>query len=124
MVVKCGMVAQAVVGDANATIPTPEPMIMRNQFGGYGKAIGSTSITFVSTYAYEDGIKDKLGLNKIVLPVRGHRTLTKKDMKLNNATPNITVDPQTYDVRVDGELITCEPLKELPMAQKIFLILI
>lgn len=121
MVVKCGMVAQAVVGDANATIPTPEPMIMRNQFGGYGKAIGSTSITFVSTYAYEDGIKDKLGLNKIVLPVRGHRTLTKKDMKLNNATPNITVDPQTYDVRVDGELITCEPLKELPMAQKYFL---
>ncbi len=121
MVVKFGMVAQAVVGDANATIPTPEPMIMRNQFGGYGKAIGSTSITFVSTYAYEDGIKDKLGLNKIVLPVRGHRTLTKKDMKLNNATPNITVDPQTYDVRVDGELITCEPLKELPMAQKYFL---
>lgn len=121
MVVKCGMVAQAVVGDANATIPTPEPMIMRNQFGGYGKAIGSTSITFVSTYAYEDKIKEKLGLNKIVLPVRGHRALTKKDMKLNNATPNITVDPQTYDVRVDGELITCEPLKELPMAQKYFL---
>ena len=121
MVVKCGMVSHAVVGDANATIPTPEPMMMRNQYAAYGKATGSTSITFVSTFAYEHGIKEQLGLNKIVLPVRGHRTLTKKDMKHNNITPNITVDPQTYDVRVNGELITCEPLKELPMAQRYFL---
>ena len=78
MVVKCGMIAQAVVGDANATIPTPEPMMLRNQYAAFGKALGSTSITFVSTYAYEHGIKEELGLNKIVLPVRGHRTLTKK----------------------------------------------
>lgn len=121
MVIKCGMIVQANVGDSNASIPTPEPMMLRNQFGAFGKALNHSSITFVSTVAFENGVKEKLNLEKIVLPVRGHRNISKKDMKLNDATPNITVDPQTYDVRVDGELITCEPLETIPMAQKYFL---
>lgn len=121
MIVKCGMVNHSVMGDANATIPTPQPQLMRNMYAAHGKAIGSSSITFVSNYAYEDKIKEKLSLSKIVLPVKGNRGIGKKDMKLNNITPEITVDPQTYDVRVDGELATCEPAKELPMAQRYFL---
>lgn len=121
LILKGGMVNKSIIGEANASIPTCQPEIYRDCFGAYGKAKYPTSATFVSKYAYEHGIKEELGLQKLVLPVGGIRNLTKKDMKLNNATPKLGVDPQTYDVTVDGELITCEPAKELPLAQRYFL---
>lgn len=121
LVVKGGMVNKAVLGEANASIPTCQPHNFRDCYAAYGKAIGSTCATFVSKYAYEHGVKEKLGLNKMVLPVFGIRNLTKKNMKLNDATPKIEVDPQTYDVTVDGKLITCEPAKELPLTQRYYL---
>ena len=121
LVIKGGMVNKSIIGEANASIPTCQPEIYRNCFGAYGRAKYPTSATFVSKYAYEHGIKEELGLQKLVLPVEGIRNLTKKDMKLNNATPKLGVDPETYNVTVDGELITCEPAKELPLAQRYFL---
>ena len=121
LVIKGGMVNKSIIGEANASIPTCQPEFYRDCFAAYGKAKYPTSATFVSKYAYEHGIKEELGLQKLVLPVGGIRNLTKKDMKLNNATPKLGVDPETYDVTVDGELITCEPAKELPLAQRYFL---
>ena len=121
LIIKGGMAIRGIIGDANASIPTCQPVIYRDCYGAFGKAKESTCITFVSKYAYEHGIKEELGLEKTVLPVGGIRNLTKKDMKLNDATPEIRVDPQTYDVTVDGELITCEPASELPLAQRYFL---
>ena len=121
LIIKGGMAMRGIIGDANASIPTCQPVIYRDCYGAFGKAKGATCITFVSKYAYEHGIKEELGLQKMVLPVEGIRNLTKKDMKLNDATPEIRVDPQTYDVTVDGELITCEPASELPLAQRYFL---
>ncbi len=121
LVIKGGMVNKSIIGEANASIPTCQPEIYRDCFGAYGKAKYPTSATFVSKYAYEHGIKEELGLQKLILPVGGIRNLTKKDMKLNNATPKLGVDPETYNVTVDGELITCEPAKELPLAQRYFL---
>ena len=121
LILKGGMVNKSIIGEANASIPTCQPEIYRDCFGAYGKAKYPTSITFVSKYAYEHGIKEELGLQKLILPVGGIRNLTKKDMKLNNATPKLGVDPETYNVTVDGELITCEPAKELPLAQRYFL---
>ena len=121
MVLKGGMVIRGIIGDANASIPTCQPVVYRDCYGAFGKAKSTTCITFVSKYAYEHGIKEELGLEKMVLPVGGIRNLTKKDMKLNDATPEIRVDPQTYDVTVDGELVTCEPASELPLAQRYFL---
>lgn len=112
---------RGIIGDANASIPTCQPVVYRECYAALGKAKNSTCITFVSKYAYEHGIKEELGLEKTVLPVGGIRNLTKKDMKLNDATPEIRVDPQTYDVTVDGELITCEPASELPLAQRYYL---
>ena len=121
MILKSGMVANCWVGDVNASIPTPQPQQYTEMFASYGKAKKACNITFVSQAAYEDGIKEKLGLEKVVLPVKGIRNVTKKDMKLNDATPELTVDPQTYEVKVNGELITCEPVDEVPMAQRYFL---
>ena len=121
MILKSGMVANGWVGDVNASIPTPQPQQYTEMFASYGKAKKACNITFVSQAAYEDGIKEKLGLEKVVLPVKGIRNVTKKDMKLNDATPELTVDPQTYEVKVNGELITCEPVDEVPMAQRYFL---
>ena len=109
------------MGDANASIPTPQPVISRPMYGQIGKALFSTSITFVSQAAFDDKVHEKLGLQKMVLPVRGIRNLTKKDMKLNSETPEITVDPQTYEVKVNGELITCDPVDKVPMGQRYFL---
>ena len=121
LVLKGGMAVKSIIGEANASIPTCQPEFYRQCFGALGKAKYETSATFVSKYAYEHGIKEKLGLQKMVLPVEGIRNLTKKDMKLNNETPKLNVDPQTYDVTVNGELITCEPAEELPLAQKYYL---
>ncbi|EJS58267.1 urease subunit alpha [Bacillus cereus BAG1X1-3] len=121
MVLKNGMVVMALMGDENASIPTPQPYYEKKMFGAYGKAVQSSSITFVSKVAYENNIKGKLGLDKVVLPVRNTREISKQDMKLNNATPEIEVDPQTYEVKVDGQVITCEAVDVLPMAQRYFL---
>jgi urease subunit alpha len=121
MVIKGGAIAVAQMGDANASIPTPQPVHMRSMFGSYGGAIGATSMTFMSQAACDRGIKDQLGLNKLVVPVANVRNLSKRDMKLNDLLPNIEVDPETYEVRANGELLTCEPATELPMAQRYFL---
>ncbi|MDN5387725.1 MULTISPECIES: urease subunit alpha [Bacillus] len=121
MVIKSGFVAESLMGDANASIPTPQPVIYRPMYGQFGKALSSTSITFISQAAFDDKVHEKLGLQKIILPVRGIRKLTKKDMKLNGETPEITVDPQTYEVKVNGQLITCDPVDKVPMGQRYFL---
>ncbi len=121
MVLKGGMIAWAQMGDPNASIPTPQPVWGRPMFGSFGKALSGSSITFVSQAAYDDGVHQRLGLTKRVEPVRGCRTVTKQDMKLNAQTPHIYVNPETYEVRVDGELLTCEPAEVLPMAQRYFL---
>ena len=121
MILKSGLAVQSLMGDANATIPTPQPMIYRPMYATLGKGLFQSSITFVSQVAYDDNIKEKLGLQKRVLPVRGIRNLTKKDMKLNTATPDIDVDPQTYEVKINGEVLTCEPVDIVPMGQRYFL---
>ena len=121
MVLKNGFVVEGMMGDANASIPTPQPVISRPMYAQVGKALSSSSITFVSQAAFDDKVHEKLGLQKMILPVHGIRKLTKKDMKLNSETPEITVDPQTYEVRVNGELITCDPVDKVPMGQRYFL---
>ncbi|CAH0161843.1 MULTISPECIES: urease subunit alpha [Peribacillus] len=121
LILKGGMIAHSIMGDPNASIPTPQPVLYRPMFASFGKAVASTSITFLSKASYEAGIHDDLGLQKIVKTVSNIRNLTKKDMKLNGETPVIEVDPQTYEVTVDGDLITCEPAEILPMAQRYFL---
>ena len=122
MIIKGGMVSLAVMGEANASIPTCEPVLLRYMFGAYGKAKTTTCATFVSQASIENGIKEKLNLDNMVLPVKNIRNLTKRDMKLNDVIPkSLVVDPQTYDVKVDGELITCEPAKCLPLTQRYFL---
>ncbi|WMJ15610.1 urease subunit alpha [Geobacillus proteiniphilus] len=121
LVIKGGMIAYSVMGDPNASIPTPQPALYRPMFASYGAAIAKTSITFLSKAAFERGIPDKLGLHKIVKPVGNIRSLTKNDMVFNNAMPQIDVDPQTYEVKVDGRLITCEPAEVVAMAQRYFL---
>jgi urease subunit alpha len=109
------------MGDANASIPTPQPVHMRPMFGSFGGAIAATSLTFVSQAALEQGIPQQLGLQKSVVAVSNTRQLSKRDMKLNDALPQMEVDPETYEVRADGELLTCEPATVLPMAQRYFL---
>jgi urease subunit alpha len=122
MVLKMGTIAAALMGDPNASIPTPQPVHSRFMFGGYGKAMTRSAITFVSKAAYESGIADRLGLEKHVLPVENTRSgIGKAAMIHNSATPMIEIHPETYEVRADGELLTCEPAKVLPMAQRYFL---
>ena len=120
-VLKGGMIAWAQMGDANASIPTPQPVHMRPMFGSFGAAMHATSLTFISQAALKAGIPAQLNLHKQAVPVSNIRQLTKKDMKLNDATPHMEVDPETYEVRADGELLTCEPATVLPMAQRYFL---
>jgi urease subunit alpha len=120
-VIKGGMIAWAQMGDANASIPTPQPVQMRPMFGSFGGAIAATSLTFVSKSALKKGIPEQLGLHKQAVAVSGIRNLSKRDMKLNDAMPHMEVDAETYEVRADGELLTCEPATELPMAQRYFL---
>jgi urease subunit alpha len=121
MIVKGGFIAWSAMGDPNASIPTPQPVLYRPMFGSFGAAIAPTSITFLSETALNAGLPQRLGLKKLIAPVRNCRRIGKKDMIHNNATPNIEVDPETYEVRVDGTLITCEPARVLPLAQRYFL---
>jgi urease subunit alpha len=115
------MINYAQMGDPNASIPTPQPVFGRPMFGAYGAARAATCITFVSQAAYEAGVHRELGLQRWVEPVRHCRQITKRDMIHNHATPSIEVNPETYEVTVDGELVTCEPAQTLPMAQRYFL---
>jgi urease subunit alpha len=117
MVIKGGFIAWSQMGDPGASIPTPQPVYMREMFGAMGRATGATSIAFVSRRAAAEGTVEALGLGKRVVAVRGCRQLSKRDMKLNDALPKITVDPETYEVRADGELLRCEPAARLPLAQ-------
>ena len=117
MILKGGMIVASKMGDANASIPTTQPVIYRPMFGAQGKAKYKTSITFVSKAAAEGGVKEKYGLEKMVLPVENCRNIGKKDMKFNSATPEITVDPETYEVKADGVSITSKPAKSLPLTQ-------
>jgi urease subunit alpha len=121
MVVKGGMIAWSVMGDANASIPTPQPVIYRPMFGAYGGALHRTSLTFLSKAALRAGIPDELGLKKTAVAVNRCRGLTKRDMVNNDALPRIEVDPDTYEVRADGQLLTCEAAQVLPMAQRYYL---
>jgi urease subunit alpha len=118
LVLKGGFVAWAQMGDANASIPTPEPLRMRPMFGALGRAVGATSLAFVSARAWREGRLGALGLAKQLAVVRGCRALGKRDMKLNDALPRLVIDPETYQVRADGELLTCEPARVLPLAQR------
>ncbi|MBD0413635.1 urease subunit alpha [Oryzicola mucosus] len=121
MVILGGMIATAPMGDPNASISTPQPVHYRPMFGALGRARSSTGVTFVSKAALDDGIRDKLRLQKQLVAVRGTRTVRKKDMIHNALTPKIEVDPQNYQVRVNGQIITCEPAEALPMTQRYFL---
>lgn len=120
-ILKNGMIAVSVMGDPNASIPTPQPVFYRNMFGAYGTALEKSSFTFVSQAAQNADVKTRYQLKKDTLPVKGVRHLSKKDMKFNDAMPKIEVDPQTYEVHVDGELVTSQPAETLPLAQKYFL---
>ncbi|MHC5615647.1 MAG: urease subunit alpha [Nostoc sp.] len=121
IVIKGGMIAWSQMGDANASIPTPQPVHMRPMFGSFAGARHATSLTFISQAALEKEIPSQLGLQKAAVAVSGTRQLSKRDMKLNDALPHIEVDPETYQVRADGELLICEPATVLPMAQRYFL---
>jgi urease subunit alpha len=121
MIVKGGFIAWSVMGDANASIPTPQPVLYRPMFGSFGGATAATSITFISQAAFAAGLPQRLGLKKMAAAVRNCRSIGKKDMVHNDAMPKIQVDAETYEVRVDGELIGCEPARVLPLAQRYFL---
>ncbi|MFN2331176.1 MAG: urease subunit alpha [Halomonas sp.] len=118
MIIKGGMIAAAPMGDPNASIPTPQPVHYRYMFGALGRAASQTRLTFVCQAALDAGIKERLGLNSELSACRDVRGVRKGDMKLNDACPELTVDPQTYEVHCDGELLTCEPATELPLAQR------
>jgi urease subunit alpha len=120
MVIKGGMIAASLMGDPNASIPTPQPVHWRPMFGAFAGGL-KKSFTFVSQAAFDDGIAARLGLAKTVIPVRGTRGLRKADMIHNGATPHMEVDPETYEVRADGRLLVCEPAAVLPLAQRYFL---
>ncbi len=120
MILKSGMIAAAQMGDPNASIPTPQPVYARHMFGAYGKAL-KTSLTFVSQAAADAGIGRLLDLSKTLVPVKNTRAIGKKDMVHNDFQPKMEVDPETYEVRANGELLTCEPATVLPMAQRYFL---
>ncbi|MCG8670018.1 MAG: urease subunit alpha [Pseudomonadales bacterium] len=121
LIIKGGAIAAAPMGDANASIPTPQPVHYRPMFGAYGDTCVQTSLNFVSQAALDNGLKESLGLNRPLAAVKNTRTITKSDLLLNDAMPKIEVDPQTYEVRADGELLTCEPATEVPLAQRYFL---
>ena len=121
LIMKGGMIAAAPMGDANASIPTPQPVHYRPMFGALGKAVSATSFTFVSQAAADAGLAQELGLARKLLPCRNVRTVKKQHMVHNALMPVVEVDAQRYEVRADGELLTCEPAAVLPMAQRYFL---
>ena len=121
LVLKSGTIAAAAMGDPNASIPTPQPVHYRPMFGSFGKSLTESSISFVSQAAIDKGIHEVLGLEKQVLAVNGTRSIKKRDMMLNDYQPKMEVDPETYEVRADGELLLCEPAEEVSMAQRYFL---
>jgi urease subunit alpha len=117
-----GSIAAAPMGDPNASIPTPQPVHYRPMFASFGRAVAASAVTFVSAAAAESGLASKLGTAKRMLAVKNTRGgISKKSMLLNDATPHIEVDAETYEVRADGELLTCEPAKSLPLTQRYFL---
>jgi urease subunit alpha len=120
MILKGGMIAASLMGDANASIPTPQPVHYRPMFGAYGGGLRK-SLTFVSQAAFDAGVPARLGLTKTIAVARGMRGLRKADMVHNGATPRMEVDPETYEVRADGRLLVCEPATVLPLAQRYFL---
>jgi len=121
LVLKAGTIAAALMGDPNASIPTPQPVHYRPMFGAFGRALSVSCVTFLPAIAIERGIGERLGLQRIVLPARGIRAIGKSRMVLNDATPDIQVDPETYEVRADSVHLTCEPATVLPLAQRYFL---
>ncbi|WP_136441085.1 urease subunit alpha [Pacificoceanicola onchidii] len=121
MVLMAGTIVCAQMGDPNASIPTPQPVYSRAMFGAYGRSVENSAVTFVSEAAQAEGIGASLGLAKQTVAVTNTRGIGKKDLKLNDATPHIEVNPETYEVRANGELLTCEPAEVLPMAQRYFL---
>lgn len=121
MVLLGGTIACAQMGDPNASIPTPQPVYSRPMFAAFGRSVEHSAVTFVSEAAQADGIGNRLGLAKQTVAVRNTRDIGKRDLRLNTATPQVEVDPETYEVRADGELLTCQPAEVLPMAQRYFL---
>ena len=121
LILKCGSIAGAAMGDPNASIPTPQPVHYRPMFAAFGRSLTASSVNFVSQAGLANGIGEQFGLSKTLLGVSGTRAIKKGDMIHNGATPVMEVDPETYEVRADGELLTCEPAVELPMAQRYFL---
>jgi urease subunit alpha len=121
LVLKAGTIAAALMGDPNASIPTPQPVHYRPMFGAYGKALRRSAATFLPTAAIAGGLAERLGLGRMILPARGIRAIDKSRMLHNSAMPAIEVDPETYEVRADGVLLTCEPATVLPLAQRYFL---
>jgi urease subunit alpha len=119
LIIKGGMIAGAMMGDGNASIPTPQPVVARPMFGAYGAALHACSLHFVSRAGVESGALS--GLARPLAPVHGCRTLRKQDLVANNTLPKVEVDPETYEVRADGELLTSQPVDVLPMAQRYFL---
>ena len=122
VVLKCGTIAAAPMGDPNASIPTPQPVHYRPMFGAFGRSVTASSVSFVSQVGLEAGLSETLGLSRELLAVKNTRGgIGKSSMLLNDATPHIDVDPETYEVRANGELLTCEPAEVLPLAQRYFL---
>ena len=119
LIIKGGFIAGAVMGDGNASIPTPQPYIYREMFGAYGRATNQTSVHFVSQASLHSGALQ--GLNRKPVAVQKCRVLSKKDLELNDYLPDIEVNPETYEVKADGELLKCEPVEVLPLAQRYFL---
>jgi urease subunit alpha len=121
MVLLGGSIVMAQMGDPNASIPTPQPVYSRPMFGALGRNVERSAVLFTSQAAVEDGLGHQLGLAKDMLTVQGCRGIGKADMRLNDATPEIEVNPETYEVRANGEVLTCEPARDLPLAQRYFL---
>jgi urease subunit alpha len=118
LVIKGGTIAWAQMGDPNASIPTPQPVIARPMFGAFGSAPGGCAVAFISGLCHDRGVAVEYGLTKHLEAVRGCRSIGKRDLKLNATLPSITVDPETYEVRADGIPLVCEPARELPLAQR------
>jgi urease subunit alpha len=121
MVLMSGTIVCAQMGDPNASIPTPQPVYSRPMWGAYGRSVEHSAVTFVSAAAQADGLRENLGLAKQTVAVENTRHIGKSDLKLNSYAPEIEVNPETYEVRADGVLLTCQPASELPMAQRYFM---